>query len=47
LCEWRESAGQIVRVFAAHDAAATLAAVRAEVQEMCGRFPLYTEWAKA
>jgi glycine hydroxymethyltransferase len=45
--EMREIAGLIDRVIAAHDDAATLAAVRAEVQEMCGRFPLYTEWAKA
>jgi len=45
--EMREIAGLIDRVIAAHADEQTIAAVRGEVREMCGRFPLYAEWAKA
>jgi glycine/serine hydroxymethyltransferase len=36
-------AGHITRVLASPDDTAALAAVRADVKELCGKFPLYPE----
>jgi glycine hydroxymethyltransferase len=45
--EMREIAGFIDRVIAAPDDESVAAAVRDDVGELCGRFPLYGEWARS
>jgi len=45
--EMRAIAGLIDRVIAKPDDEQVATAVRGEVREMCGRFPLYGEWARA
>ena len=44
--EMREIAALIDRVIAKPDDEETAGRVRAEVRELCGRFPLYGEWAR-
>jgi glycine hydroxymethyltransferase len=46
VAEMREIAGMIDRVVTAADDEATIARVRGEIREMCGRFPLYADWAR-
>jgi glycine hydroxymethyltransferase len=45
--EMRAIAGLIDRVVTAPDDESVSAAVRGEIREMCDRFPLYAEWARA
>jgi glycine hydroxymethyltransferase len=45
--EMRTIAGLIERVIANAADDAMLARVRAEIRELCGRFPLYGEWARS
>ncbi|HEU0052397.1 MAG TPA: serine hydroxymethyltransferase [Longimicrobium sp.] len=47
VAEMREIAGLIDRVIASPDDEAVAERVRGEVRELCGRFPLYGEWARA
>jgi glycine/serine hydroxymethyltransferase len=44
--EMRVISGLIERVIARPDDDAAADAVRGEVREMCGRFPLYGQWAR-
>jgi glycine hydroxymethyltransferase len=44
--EMREIAGFIDRVIGAPDDESVATAVRGEIGELCGRFPLYGEWAR-
>ena len=45
--EMREIARLIDTVVTSKDDEAAIASVRGEVSEICGRFPLYAEWARA
>ena len=47
VAEMREIARLIDTVVTSKDDEAAIAGVRAEVSEICGRFPLYAEWARA